>query len=47
MNQNGYTMANASPASRVIITRPHHAIEFGKRTQKKGQYFYNKLRKLN
>ena len=26
---------------------PHHAIEFGKRTQKKGQYFYNKLRKLN
>ena len=22
---------------------PHHAIEFGKRTQKKGQYFYNKL----
>lgn len=24
---------------------PHHAIEFGKRTQKKGQYFYNKLRK--
>ena len=26
---------------------PHHAIEFGKRTQKKGQYFYNKLSKLN
>ena len=25
---------------------PHHAIEFGKRTQKKGQYFYNKLSKL-
>lgn len=24
---------------------PHHAIEFGKRTQKKGQYFYNKLSK--
>lgn len=26
---------------------PHHAIEFGKRTQKKGQYFYNKLSKRN
>ncbi|MBW4728993.1 EFR1 family ferrodoxin [Prevotella melaninogenica] len=26
---------------------PHHAIEFGKRTQKKGQYFYNKLSKLS
>lgn len=26
---------------------PHHAIEFGKRTQKKGQYFYNKLIKRN
>lgn len=26
---------------------PHHAIEFGRRTQKKGQYFYNKLHKLN
>ncbi len=24
---------------------PRHAIEFGKRTQKKGQYFYNKLSK--
>ena len=24
---------------------PHHAIDFGKRTQKKGQYFYNKLSK--
>ena len=24
---------------------PHHAIEFGRRTQKKGQYFYNKLSK--
>ena len=26
---------------------PHHAIEFGKRTLKKGQYFYNKLSKRN
>jgi 4Fe-4S binding domain protein len=26
---------------------PHHAIEFGKRTQKKGQYFYNRLSKRN
>nr|WP_314695936.1 EFR1 family ferrodoxin [uncultured Prevotella sp.] len=26
---------------------PHHAIEFGKRTRKKGQYFYNKLNKRN
>ena len=26
---------------------PHHAIEFGKRTRKKGQYFYNKLNKHN
>ena len=26
---------------------PHHAIEFGTRTQKKGQYFYNKLSKRN
>ena len=26
---------------------PHHAIEFGKRTRKKGQYFYNKLSKHN
>ena len=26
---------------------PHHATEFGKRTQKKGQYFYNKLSKRN
>ena len=26
---------------------PHHAIEFGKHTQKKGQYFYNKLSKLS
>ena len=26
---------------------PHHAIEFGKHTQKKGQYFYNKLSKRN
>ncbi len=26
---------------------PHHAIEFGKRTKKKGQYFYNKLSKRN
>ncbi|WP_456104309.1 EFR1 family ferrodoxin [Prevotella sp.] len=26
---------------------PHHAIEFGKRTRKKGQYFYNKLSKRN
>ena len=26
---------------------PHHVIEFGKRTQKKGQYFYNKLSKRN
>lgn len=26
---------------------PHHAIEFGKRTRKKGQYFYNRLSKRN
>ena len=26
---------------------PHHTIEFGKRTQKKGQYFYNRLSKRN
>ena len=26
---------------------PHHAIEYGKRTQTKGQYFFNKLSKLS